>query len=120
MSDFKDRLGMVRQQLRDKLGLSVAPPSEAAPLSDDSSPSVSVLHRVLEFEDNKQDPEALDSDAIPLPAALSHSLSGTWRQLMLDDGKSAWQRDNRTAASSEVTLLYLSALGVCNGCICCG
>ncbi|KAA6422812.1 MAG: hypothetical protein FRX49_07347 [Trebouxia sp. A1-2] len=55
------------------------------------------MHRVLEFEDKRQEPEVL-----PLPEALSHSLSGSWKQLVLETGKPAWERDQRESPSEVV------------------
>ena len=93
-----------RKRLREKLGLptiagcdaaaaiAAAPQTVAAPL-------VSVMHRVLEFEDKRQLP---DTEITPLPDALSHSLSGSWKQLVLDTGKPAWQRDEGECPPSEV------------------
>ncbi|KAL0051379.1 hypothetical protein WJX82_006419 [Trebouxia sp. C0006] len=52
------------------------------------------MHRVLEFEDKRQEPEVL-----PLPEALSHSSSGSWKQLVLETGKPAWERDQRESPS---------------------
>lgn len=92
-----------RKRLREKLGLSTsahaAIPAAHHVSQTAAAPLVSVMHRVLEFEDKKQVPEA---DLLPLPEALSHSLSGSWKQLMLDTGKPAWQRDERDSSSSEV------------------
>lgn len=115
MSDFKATFDQARKRLRHKLGLPAAVPPNVEPSaasSDGSSSGVSVLHRVLAFEDHKQAPDACDppdSDIIPLPAALSHSLSGTWKQRIDDKGKPVWQRDAREAASDEVTRLCLAA-----------
>ena len=111
MSDFKATFDQARKRLRYKLGLPAALPPNVEPSaasSDGSSSGVSVLHRVLAFEDYQQAPDACDppdSDIIPLPAALSHSLSGSWKQRIDDKGKPVWQRDEREAASSEVTRL---------------
>lgn len=87
-----------RRRLRQKLGLPAA--AIRSDLADTSapesvvSPPVSVMHRVLEFEDKRQEPEVL-----PLPEALSHSLSGSWKQLVLETGKPAWERDQRESPS---------------------
>ncbi len=90
-----------RKRLRQKLGLpAAATRSEVAATSESAaSPQVSVMHRVLEFEDKRQEPEVL-----PLPEALSHSLSGSWKQLVLETGKPAWERDQRESPS-EVHLV---------------
>jgi hypothetical protein len=92
-----------RKRLRQKLGLpAAATRSEIAATSASesaASPPVSVMHRVLEFEDKRQEPEVL-----PLPEALSHSLSGSWKQLVLETGKPAWERDQRESPS-EVRLV---------------
>lgn len=110
MTDLREKFDFARKRLRDKLGLPATLPAEIEPSAvstDDSDSGLSVLHRVLAFEDNTQASEAvkpLDSDIIPLPAALSHSLSGTWRQHMAEDGKQVWHRDARAAASNEVGL----------------
>ena len=96
-------IDQARKRLREKLGLSTsahaAIPAAHHVSQTAAAPLVSVMHRVLEFEDKKQVPEA---DILPLPEALSHSLSGSWKQLMLDTGKPAWQRDERDSSSSEV------------------
>ncbi|KAL0030684.1 hypothetical protein WJX77_002096 [Trebouxia sp. C0004] len=55
------------------------------------------MHRVLEFEDKRQEP-----DVLPLPDTLSHSLSGSWKQLVLETGKPAWERDQRETPSEVV------------------
>jgi len=78
-----------RKRLRQKLGLPAA-----ATRSEIAATSASVMHRVLEFEDKRQEPEVL-----PLPEALSHSLSGSWKQLFLETGKPAWERDQRESPS---------------------
>lgn len=123
MSDLRATLEQARKRLRHKLGLRAAPspdaePSEPPP-SDGSGSGVSVLHRVLAFEDHQQDSEACtspDSDIIPLPAALSHSLSGTWKQRIDDTGKPVWQRDAREAGTTEVSsLANLQCHGVPDG-----
>ena len=92
-----------RKRLRQKLGLPAAAiRSEVAGTSaseSTASPQVSVMHRVLEFEDKRQEPEVL-----PLPEALSHSSSGSWKQLVLETGKPAWERDQRESPS-EVHLV---------------
>lgn len=106
MSDFRISLDHARKRLRHKLGLSAALPPAVEPSASSSDGSVSVLHRVLAFEDHQQDPDAcnsLDSDIIPPPAALSHSLSGTWKQRIDDSGKPVWQRDPREAETNEVS-----------------
>ena len=115
MSDFKATFDQARNKLRHKLGFpALSPPDVEHPAasSDGSSSGVSVLHRVLAFEDHKQAPDACDptdSDVIPLPAALSHSLSGTWKQRFDSKGKPVWQRDAREAASTEVGSLCPAA-----------
>lgn len=115
MSDFKATVDLARKKLRLKLGFPALPPPDVEPCaapSESSSSGVSVLHRVLAFEDHKQPPAACDppeSDIIPLPAALSHSLSGTWKQRIDDNGKPLWQRDIREAPSTEVSSLCLAA-----------
>lgn len=90
-----------RKRLRQKLGLPAAAiRSEVAGTSaseSTASPQVSVMHRVLEFEDKRQEPEVL-----PLPEALSHSSSGSWKQLVLETGKPAWERDQRESPSEVV------------------
>ena len=92
-----------RKRLRQKLGLpAAAARSEVVATSASesaASPQVSVMHRVLEFEDKRQEPEVL-----PLPEALSHSSSGSWKQLVLETGKPAWERDQRESPS-EVHLV---------------
>lgn len=108
MSEFRQKFDLARKRLRDKLGLPAAIPSEigsSAGSTEDSGEGSSVLHRVLAFEHQKPAPDAFnpqDSDIIPSPAALSHSLSGRWKQRVGDDGKPFWQRNEREAASSEV------------------
>ena len=93
-----------RKRLRAKLGLPAAATNAAKEEPSDTTsaatPLTSVLHRVLEFEDKRQDPEVL-----PLPEALTHSPSGSWRQLVLDTGKPAWQLDERHTPSGEVSSL---------------
>lgn len=124
MSDFIATFDQARKRLRHKLGLPAALPPNvetSAASSDGSSSGVSVLHRVLAFEDHKQVPVACDppdSDIIPLPAALSHSLSGTWKQRVDDKGKPIWQRDAREAASNEVIRLCLAACCTMKPCRC--
>ena len=106
MSDLRASFDQAR-----KLGLptAISPDVEPKALSSGGSGSgVSVLHRVLAFEDHQQDSDACttsDSDIIPLPAALSHSLSGTWKQRFDDTGKPVWQRDAREADTTEVSSL---------------
>ena len=93
--------------MREKLGLSAASNAILAAVSSSSEPpdpTSSVLHRVLEIEDKRQEPEP---DLTPLPQALVHSLSGSWKPLVLDSGKPAWQRDERT--SNEVQICMHSA-----------
>ena len=81
-----------RKRLREKLGL---PASVVSALSaefdrQDSGSAGSVLHRILEIEDKRHLPEP---ELTPLPEGLVHSLSASWKPLMLEDGKSAWQLD---------------------------
>ena len=119
MADLREKFDLARKRLRDKLGLPAASPAPVEPSaasSDDSDSGLSVLHRVLAFEDSTQAADVvkpLDSDVIPLPAALSHSLSGTWRQHLSEDGKHIWQRDARAAASNEVDL-FQTAISSCS------
>ena len=115
MSDLRATFDQARKQLRHKLGFPALPSPNVEPSaasSDGSSSGVSVLHRVLAFEDHKQAVDACDppdSDVIPPQRALSHSLSGTWKQRVDNNGKPVWQRDAREAASNEVSSLCPAA-----------
>ena len=124
---MREKFDLARKRLRDKLGLTAATASEIAPSaasSDGSGSAISVLDRVLAFEDHSQATDVVSShegDMIPLPAALSHSLSGTWRQYLAGDGKPVWHRDTREAASIEVSRLETVARNMCicrNFCSC--
>ena len=115
MSDLKATFDLTRKRLRHKLGLPAALPPDAdasAASSDNPGSGVSVLHRVLAYYEDHKSPDASspsDYDIIPLPAALSHSLSGTWKQRIADNGKPFWERDAREAASTEVSSLCPAA-----------
>ena len=101
MSTDPDRSQKVEAKARLRALLRLLDSTEPASCdSHKTAPAVSVLHRVLAFEDKSQAPEI---DILPLPEALSHSLSGCWKQLVLETGKPVWHRSEREPLSSEVS-----------------
>lgn len=79
----------VRQLVREKNGLNIS-------LSDPAGSSLTpVKHRVQALEHTPGKSHTTPT-AVPKSQALSHSSSASWKQLHLETGKSAWQREEKS------------------------